>query len=347
LELARLRDYSEEFRERTMRVLRLAFLSSAVLEFFAAIAIASLAIYIGLGLLGFIAFGPAAQLTLASGLFILLLAPEFFNPLRQLAQHWHDRADALAAAADIRPLLELPAARPAPAHPPARIPDYACRVEASALDQAWPGRRPVLENLSLSVAAGEHVLITGPSGCGKSTLISALAGFIAPDAGRISYDGIDLSTFDQGSLARSRGWLGQRPVLFAGTLASNIALGKPGAQPDQVRKAAELAGVTEFARYLPDGLGSPIGEQGLGLSGGQAQRVALARALLEARPILFLDEPTASLDELSETLIWRAIGRISEERAMTVICASHSPLARSWANRTLLMQDGRLLEAGP
>ncbi len=346
-ELKRLRAYSEEFRDRTMRVLRLAFLSSAVLEFFAAVAIASLAIYIGLGLLGFITFGPADKLTLASGLFVLLLAPEFFNPLRQLAQHWHDRADALAAATDIRALLDLPPARPVPAGRPPRMPDRSYPVEARRLSHAWPGRQRILEDLDLRVDAGEHLLINGPSGCGKSTLISALAGFISPSAGNITYAGIDLGRLDQQSLARSRSWLGQRPVLFAGTLASNIAIGKTDASAAEIQKVAELAGVDEFARHLPLGLNSRIGEQGLGLSGGQAQRLALARVLLDPRPLLLLDEPTTSLDELSETLIWDAIRHVSEQRPMTVICASHSALAQRWAGRILSLHDGHLSAHGP
>ncbi len=343
-ELNRLRSLAEEFRERTMRVLRLAFLSSAVLEFFAAVAIASLAIYIGLGLLGFIGFGPAGSLTLGTGLFILLLAPEFFNPMRQLAQHWHDRADALAAADDLSELHRLPAARPGPKKASARIQDTACPVTVRDLHHAWPDRPPVLQGINLQVRAGEKLLITGPSGGGKSTLISAMAGFFSAQCGEIRYGDSNINDLDQHGLALTRSWLGQRPVLFAGTLYTNIAMGRANSTSERVREVAELAGVTEFSDYLPNGLNSEIGEQGLGLSGGQAQRVALARALLANRPVLFLDEPTASLDEVSEKLIWQAISRACEQRGMTVICASHSPMAQAWADRELHLDHGQLRE---
>lgn len=343
-ESRRLADLIDEFRQRTMRVLRLAFLSSAVLEFFAAVAIASLAIYIGLGLLGYIQFGPAGQLTLASGLFILLLAPEFFAPLRTLAQHWHDRADGLAAAESLQQLLALPAAR----HPPARIcykrPRSPCPIQIENLSFAWPQRPALFRNLALQVQAGERLLIQGESGCGKSSLISLLAGFIAPGDGRILIDGIDVAELDQRGLAESRAWLGQRPMLFAGTVADNIALGRPDAARYQIEAAAELAGVTAFTRQLALGLDSPVDEDGRGFSGGQAQRVALARILLDPAPLLLLDEPTASLDESSERMIWRAIREAADRHNMTVICASHSPLAGDWANRIIALKDGQLVE---
>ena len=346
-ESGRMAQLINEFRERTMRVLRLAFLSSAILEFFAAVAIASLAIYIGLGLLGYIHFGPASQLTLASGLLILLLAPEFFAPLRTLAQHWHDRADALAAAESLQQMLALPAALPVPSRVTRNRPKAPCPVEIRSLSFAWPERAALFQNLDLQVRAGERLLIQGESGCGKSTLISLLAGFIAPADGRILIDDIDLAELDQQGLRESRAWLGQKPILFAGTLADNIALGRPDAPRHQIEAAADLTGVTTFSRQLETGLDSPIGEDGRGFSGGQAQRVALARILLDPTPLLLLDEPTASLDENSEALVWQAIRQAADVHGMTVICASHSPLASSWASRILEMKQSRLLEVRP
>jgi ATP-binding cassette, subfamily C, bacterial CydD len=343
-ELSRLAGFSEQFRQRTMAVLRLAFLSSAVLEFFAAVAIAALAIYIGLGLLGYIHFGPATTLTLGSGLFILLLAPEFFAPLRLLAQYWHDRADALAAAAGVRELLALPAARPVGIAGQSRIPDRACPVTIRDLEFGWPDRDRLIRGLDLDVAAGEHILITGPSGCGKSTLISLLAGFLVPASGRIRFADIDQAELDQTGLARVRSWLGQHPVLFAGSIADNIALGDRHATRDRIEQAANLTQVSEFSRLLPLGLDTPVGQDGFGFSGGQAQRIALARALLQPRPLLLLDEPTANLDHNSEQKIWSAIDQVTGKRAVTVICTSHSPLARAWADRILLMDQGCLIE---
>ncbi|MCC5865819.1 MAG: thiol reductant ABC exporter subunit CydD [Wenzhouxiangella sp.] len=344
-ELARLSERAEAFRERTFRVLKLAFLSSAVLEFFAAVAIAALAIYIGLGLLGFIDFGPAPALTLASGLFILLLAPEFFNPLRQLAQHWHDRADALAAATDLAPLLALPPARPEPAEVKEGLPTSACAVEVRQLAFAWPGRDRLFQELDLRASAGERLLIQGPSGGGKSSLLRLLAGFVAPTNGCITYDDIDLSQLNQAALAQCRAWLGQHPVLFPGSLRDNLLLARPTADAAEIERACRLAGVSEFLAKLTDGLDTRLGEQGLGLSSGQAQRLALARALLSPRPILFLDEPTASLDPANEQRFWQALSAAGEDRAMTVMCASHAPAARRWADRVLILDQGKLFEA--
>ncbi len=343
-EQSRIAEFSRSFRQRTMAVLRLAFLSSAVLEFFAAVAIAMLAIYIGLGLLGYIEFGPVATLSLGSGLFILLLAPEFFAPLRTLAQHWHDRAGALAAAESIRPLLELPPARGLSTRKVAPDTNRPLSVSVSALGFAWPDRTMVLQDLDLDIRAGEHVLITGPSGCGKSTLISLLAGFISADRGRIELGSIDQAGLESPDLARLRAWLGQTPVLFPGTIADNIALGREQASQSDIERAADLCRVSEFTARLPRGLDTPVGQDGFGFSGGQAQRIALARALLEPRPLLLLDEPTSALDIDSERMIWRAIRRANEKTPMTVIAASHSPLARQWADRVFQMENGRLVE---
>lgn len=342
-EQQRLAQFSDELRARTMRVLRLAFLSSAVLEFFAAVAIASLAIYIGLGLLGYIDFGPASHLTLGSGLFILLLAPEFFAPLRTLAQHWHARADALATASDLRPLLALPPAHPAAGPQRAAPPRSACAISARGIDFTWPGRERVLRHLDLEVAPGERVLVTGTSGSGKSTLLRLLAGFERPDGGKIRFGELESSALDQAAWAQLRAWLGQRPVLFPGTIASNIRLGR-SVHAEQLEQACELAGVTDFCRRLPNGFHTMIGQDGFGFSGGQAQRIALARALLEPSPILLLDEPTAALDAPNERLVWDAIERATQERRMTVVCASHNRLARPWADRILHLDSGRLAE---
>ncbi len=344
-EQSRIAEFSRSFRQRTMAVLRLAFLSSAVLEFFAAVAIAMLAIYIGLGLLGYIEFGPVATLSLGSGLFILLLAPEFFAPLRTLAQHWHDRAGALAAAASIQPLLELPPARRLPTRPVELETDRPLNVRTNALTFAWPGRSAVLHGLELDIKSGEHVLITGASGCGKSTLISLLAGFMSPDQGEIRFGSMDQADLDAPALARLRTWLGQTPVLFPGTIADNIALGRDRTSRSDIERVANLCRVSEFANRLPGGLDTSVGQDGFGFSGGQAQRIALARTLLEPRPLLLLDEPTSGLDADSEEWIWKAIRQAAERSPMTVIAVSHSPLARQWADRILHMQAGRLMEA--
>ena len=343
-ELDRMQAFSEQFRERTMRVLRVAFLSSAVLEFFSAVAIATLAIYIGLGLLGMIEFAGADSLTLFKGLFILVLAPEFFNPLRTLATFWHDRAGALAAAKSLRELLQAPPARSEPSTPAERVPEQPCRVRVMDLHKQFPGRRAVLNGLALEAEAGEKLLISGPSGCGKSTLLSLLAGFAEPDAGAIEIDGTPLSRFTLAQLASFRGYLGQKPLLFPGTIEDNVRYGDEQAEAADLQQALRLSGVTEFLDQLPQGLQTLLGEDGHGISGGQARRLALARVLLRPRPLLLLDEPTASLDPDTEQAFWDALDQVLQQRPMTIVCASHSPLAARWADRVLTLQGGRLQE---
>lgn len=346
-EFSRVAALIEDFRSRTMGVLKLAFLSTAVMEFFSAVAIAAIAIYVGLALLGHIGFGPAGEMELRTGLFILLLAPEFFLPLRQLSQFWHDRASARAAAADLRSVLNTPPARPEPKQP-SGLPDTGiCRVEIRGLGLSWRGRGPVLTDLHADIDCGQRVLITGPSGSGKSTLLQALAGFIAADTGSIKVNSVDLADLSREDLARLRGWLGQQPGLFDGTIADNIRLGGVDTEAAAIDTAVRLAGAATFINRLPAGLATRITQDGEGLSGGQARRIALARTLVRPRPLLLLDEPTASLDADTAADLWRTIGELSLQRRMTIICASHDPAARSWADRVLMLVDGRLEEPRP
>jgi len=343
----RLSVQAEEFRSRTMSVLRLAFLSSAVLEFFSAVAIATLAIYIGLGLLGYIELGPSSQLTLASGLFILLLAPEFFSPLRLLAQSWHDRADALACAADLRSMASLPSGRTSPNAiivATERLPVAACPVSIHSLSFSYVPDQPILDQVDLDVPAGQSILITSPSGGGKTTLLNLMAGFLEPETGQIRFDEVSLSSLTQNQLARCRGWVGQAPVLFDGSIAFNIGLGRDTVDRDRIRAVAGLCGIDGFAQLLPEGLETRLGQDGNNISGGQAQRIVLARALAEPRPVLFLDEPTASLDAHAEAGFWQLLTGIREQLPMTIICASHSRQAREWADRTVEIRAGTLHE---
>nr|WP_275401461.1 thiol reductant ABC exporter subunit CydD [Wenzhouxiangella limi] len=344
-ESARIGELSEQFRVRTMRVLRVAFLSSAVLEFFAAVAIATLAIYIGLGLLGMIDFATAPSLTLFKGLFILLLAPEFFNPMRTLAQFWHDRAGALAAAGSLREQLAAKPARAEPETAVDRLPSAACTVAIRDLRLGFAGRREVLKGIDLDVAPGEKLLITGISGGGKTTLLGLMAGFAEPDQGSVRIDEQDLSRFSSAQLAQVRGYLGQHPLLLPASIADNIRLPDPKADDQQVMAAARRAGLGEFIEHLPDGMNTRIGQDAFGLSGGQARRIALARVLLRPYPLLLLDEPTASLDEVTANQVWQALENALAETPMTVICVSHSERARAWADRVVTLRDGTL-EAG-
>jgi ATP-binding cassette subfamily C protein CydD len=328
-----LTEAAQDYRERTMKVLRLAFLSSAVLEFFAAVAIASLAIYIGLSLLGFIDIGPSNHLTLASGLFILLLAPDFFLALRQLAQHWHDRADALAAAADLRPLFDRPSVAQPNAAAPRPTLEHAPALRIESLSFGYPGKARLFDRLELDIQAGERLLITGPSGCGKSTLLMLMAGLARPEAGRIGYGGQDIARMDDRALSRQRAWLNQNSVIFDRSLRENLTLGRSGFDDQALNDLLELCGLSRLASELEQGLETPLGNDGARLSGGQARRIALARTLLEPRPILLLDEPSEHLDRDSEEALWTAIEWIGNQRPMTVIAVSHRPRARQWARR--------------
>jgi ATP-binding cassette subfamily C protein CydD len=326
---------ADEYRRRNMRTLRVAFLSSAVLEFFASVAIASIAIYIGFGLLGYIEFGNAPELTLFSGLFLLLLAPDFFQPLRTLAQTYHDRAAALGAAEGLRGLLER--SGPATVVTPVECEGQAVAIAIDDLHFAYPDRAPVFRGACLDIAAGERVALVGESGSGKSTLLQLLAGFAEPDQGTIRIDGLPAGRI--GPVA----WVGQRPFLMAGTIAGNIALARPTATRAEIRAAAEQAGVTAFADDLAAGLDTPIGEGGLGLSGGQGQRIAIARAFVAEAPLLLLDEPTASLDAGSEQRVLAALERLAAE-GRTLVVASHHDAVRAMVDRVIAVEDGLLRE---
>jgi ATP-binding cassette subfamily C protein CydD len=328
---------ADEYRQRSMRTLRVAFLSSAVLEFFASVAIATVAIYVGFGLLGYIEFGNAADLTLFSGLFVLLLAPEYFQPLRTLAQHYHDRAAALGAAEGLRELLERPG--------PVSVPEDECVagdrkgiIAIEGLTFAHTDREAVFRDAALHVGAGERIAVVGPSGSGKSTLLQLLAGFIAPAAGTITIDG------HAPGAAGPVAWIGQRPFLIAGTIRENIALARPEATRDEIELAAERAGVAAFTAELPDGLDTCLGEAGQGLSGGQGQRVALARAFVAPAPLILLDEPTAHLDASAEAAVLEALQQLSAT-GRTLIIASHHPAVRAMVDRVVRIDAGGLHEA--
>lgn len=327
---------SDDYRRRSLRTLRVAFLSSAVLEFFSSVAIAVVAIYIGFGLLGYIEFGPAPRLTLFSGLFVLLLAPEFFQPLRTLSQHYHDRAAALAAAHELMAIL----AQPAPAGPrrtsssPAA--DGSIRLIDVSVEHAGRGR--VLGPLSLSVPAGQMVALTGASGAGKSTLLQVLAGFVTPDTGTVLVGGRPPGS--PGAIA----WMDQRPFLMQGSIADNLRLAAPGAERSALLRAAHLAGLEPVLEHLPRGLDAVLAERGGGLSGGQAQRVALARVFLSPAPVVLLDEPTASLDDASERQVLHALRRLAAT-GRTLLVASHHPAVWALAERRIALAGGMLREA--
>ena len=323
-------DAAQAYRQVAMRVLRVAFLSSATLEFFSAVAIGLLAIYIGFALLGLFTWGPAAALTLAEGLFILLLAPECFLPLRQLAQAHHDWTAAKAAAETLAPWLPevmAPSLSPAalPVLPPA--PGQVLALEGVGFRHV-PGGAPLFQSLDLSLCAGEVLGLAGPSGSGKSTLLALMAGWVLPQEGCVRR-GLRWS------------WLAQRPHLFHDTLRNNLLL---AVSPDMggIDEAALLTALAAAGLPLPDpqlpqGLDTPIGDQNRGVSGGQAQRIGLARALLQQAPLWLLDEPTAALDPDTRDALLPTLWARARERGAAMVVASHDPVVLARCDRVLTL----------
>lgn len=329
----------DAYRRRSMAVLRVAFLSSAVLEFFSSVAIAMIAIYIGMGLLGYVTYGPAPELTLFTGLFILLLAPEFFQPLRQLAQYYHDRAAALGAAAELRPIAE--ARSPMPMGGDSLPPGTAPRITLEGATVQGDADATLLETVDLDIHAAESVLIQGPSGSGKTTLLHVIAGFTELDAGAVRVNEVPLSQMDRSAWQQCIGWLGQRPGLVPGTLRATLAPQNEDAPDTVLNSALRRAGAADVVEAAPQGLETSIDERGGGFSGGEAQRLALARALLRDAPILLMDEPTASLDPQSAAQVSEAL-RAEAARGVTVIIASHAVSRFAWVDRTITLSEGRV-----
>ncbi|WP_231570415.1 thiol reductant ABC exporter subunit CydD [Achromobacter sp. RTa] len=341
---------SDALRLRTMSVLRIAFLSSAVLEFFAALGVAGVAVYIGLTYLGFLDLR-WTPLTLQAGLFCLLMAPEIYAPLRQFAAHYHDRAAALAAVTQIAALFDglpqdddLRGEAGGEAVRQGREGQHkGAALMAGGLVVLAPGRgRPVLSNASLALAPGEHAALMGPSGIGKSTLIEAIAR-LRPCQGDIRLDGRPLADWSEPALRGRVALIGQKPQLLAGSIADNIRLGRPGASDAAVQDAARRACVLEFSAALPQGLDTPLGGRGHGLSGGQAQRVALARLFLRDPGLILLDEPTAHLDEATQERVLDEILAFAAGR--TLLLATHAPAVAARLGRTLRVAGGKVEDA--
>ena len=346
-EAALIGSISDDYRRSTMEVLRVAFLTSAVLEFFATVGIAIIAVFIGFRLFQLDLPLPDAvappEISFFTGFFILLLAPEFYLPLRNLGTHYHGRMEAIAAAERLERILATPLP-PVPAEPrrlPADAP-LAVRLEAVAF--AYEPGRPALAGVDLRIDPGQRVAVVGPSGAGKTTLASLLLGFVRPDSGRILVDGTDLAELDLDDWRARLAWLPQNPRLFQGSVLDNIRLGAPDADMDAVRQAAERARAAEFIERLPRGYDTPIGERGAGLSGGQIQRIALARAFVRDARLVVLDEATASLDPASEAQVQAAIEDLAKGRGLLVI-AHRLATVRS-ADQIIVLEAGRVAEAG-
>ena len=340
---------SDGFRERTLKMLRVAFLSGMVLEFMTAAAIGLVAVTLGIRLLN-------GGISFESAFLILLLAPEFYRPLRELGVHRHVGMEGKAAAERIVKILETPLAVDREAVGTSVKRSGAERVSIprshnqltiafSGVTYTYPGsEHPALDNISLTLPAGTCTALIGRSGAGKSTLVNLLLRFMDVQGGQITVNDIPLAGLPVDAWREYVALVPQRPYLFYGDVLANVRLARPDASDEEVEQAAELAGAMEFIRKLPQGFSTEIGERGARLSAGQAQRIAIARAFLKDAPLLILDEPTSGLDVKSELLIRQALERLRRNRTVLVIAHRYNTIAL--ADRVAVLEQGKLVQVG-
>ncbi|MHB8570750.1 MAG: thiol reductant ABC exporter subunit CydD [Metallibacterium sp.] len=329
----------EDYRKLTMQVLRVAFLSALVLEFFATVSIAVVAVLIGFRLLWH-------ELSFHDGLFVLLLAPEFYLPLRALGTLRHARMDALAAAQQMAVLDDAPPQASAPLagghHAP---PDHAPSVRIDNVNYVHAGRAAALRECSFELQPRRVTALVGATGSGKSTLLNLLLGFASPGSGRVLIDGIDLADLDMTQWRARIAWVPQQTHIFEGSVRDNLLLAAPRADAAVQQRAATDSGLDAVIARLPQGWDTPLGEHGLGLSGGELQRLALARALLrEHANVWLLDEPTAHLDADSAQAVEHVIRTATATR--TVLLVAHRLATAQAADRVVVLRDGRVVEQG-
>lgn len=328
---------STDFRLATMKVLKVAFLSALALEIVATISIAIVAVEVGLRLL----YG---KMDFQTALFILILAPEFYLPIRLLGTRYHAGLEGVAAAERIFQILETPPNAVQKFNDaPFDLSRQALRFENVyyAYDS---GARPALRGISCEIPPGQTTALVGPSGAGKSTIANLLLRFIQPDNGKILIEDQNLNEIDPQRWREQIAWVSQKPYLFHRSIAENIRLARPTAPFERVVEAARLANIHEFIETLPQGYDTPVGEQGARLSGGQAQRIALARAFLKDAPFLILDEPTANLDPGVEALIRQAMERLMAGR--TVLLIAHRLNTVTRAHQIIVLSGGEIRESG-
>ncbi len=359
-EAQRIERSGERHRELTLGVLRLALLSALALEALATLGTAVVAVEVGLRLL-------YARVQFADALFVLLLAPEFYRPLRALGAAFHAALSGRAAAERMSSLLAVPGPFAAPAilgaggdgagGSPTPAASDSPRPRAAAAVRAAPAIRfeavrfahdprhpPALDACTLELPAGSTVALVGPSGAGKTTAAHLLLRFLEPQQGRITVDDTPLASVAPEAWRRRTAWLSQRPHLFHGTVRQNLLLARVDASEQELARAAAASGLDAVLGRLPRGLDTSVGEGGERLSGGEAQRLALARAFLKDAPVLVLDEPTAWLDAVSEAAVLEAIARL--RRGRTVLLIAHRLTTAAAADRVVVMAHGRVQEAG-
>ncbi|WP_241779429.1 thiol reductant ABC exporter subunit CydD, partial [Thiomonas arsenitoxydans] len=331
---------TEEYRIGTMKVLRVAFLSSVALEFMSTISIAMVAVFIGFRLF----YG---EMQFFNGFFVLLLAPEFYLPLRNMGTFYHARMEAIGAAQNLLKLLDTPIPPHAQTTGGTQKLDAGqevrIRFDAVTVRHA-ADLPPALDAVSFAALPRGLTALVGASGAGKSTALHALMALVQPEAGRILVNETPLTTLDATDWLRHVAWVPQRPHVFEGTVRDNIALGQSDPPQDEVERAARAAQAHDFIAALPQGYDTPLGERGLGLSGGQVQRLALARALLKPAKLVLLDEATAQLDAQTQAQVGAAILALAKERC--VILAAHRLSTVLQADHVVVLEAGRVIEQG-
>lgn len=328
---------SEDYRVSTMAVLRIAFLSSLVLEFLATVSIAMVAVLIGFRLLW-------GQIDFEAGFLVLLLAPEFYLPLRNMGGVYHARMEAIGAAEHIVELLDAPVIPWSGVRRDILDGPAVPRIEVQNLSYAYPGADPALSGIDLAIAPGETLALVGPSGAGKSTLALMMLGLLRPDCGAVRVNGAALEDVDIGAWRASVAWVPQQPRLFYGSVRDNLCLGRPDADDACLWQALGRARARAFVEALPQGLDTPVGERGLRLSGGEAQRVAIARALVRNAPFVVVDEISAHLDAENERHLVAALRELGVGRSLLVI--AHRLATVRHAGRIVVLEAGRIREQG-
>lgn len=329
-------EMSNHFRDTTMEVLKVAFLSALMLEVLATIATAMIAVEVGLRLV----YG---QLTFHTAFFVLLLAPELYMPLKNLGSSFHSGKNSIAAAETIWEVLDKEekttlwggtlltgVTKPA--------------LKLENVSFQYNENKPVLKNINLNISSGQRVAFVGKSGSGKTTLLKILLGMLPPNSGRVFANGIPLNELQEDHWLQHIAYVSQEPYLFSGTIIENIKMGRGEASFDEVVEAAELAGVDHFVKDFPLGYDTYVGEAGLGLSGGEKQRVAVARAFLKKAPLVLLDEPTAGLDLETEHYLKKAIERLCEHA--TVITVAHRLQTIIESDQIVLFSEGEIVATG-
>lgn len=332
----KLKEVSEKFSDTTMSVLRITFLSALVLELVATLSTAVVAVEIGLRLLYF-------KIEFQQAFFLLILAPEFYIPLRMLGLRFHAGMDGTTAARKIFSILEI---KPAMHDAQSEIsPAGFSQLEFCNFSFTYPNEKtPALSNLSFGIEKGQKIALVGTSGAGKSTLTHLLLRFIHSKDGEILVDTIPLNTIVADAWRENIAWVPQRPFIFNSTIAENIRLANPAADLSEVIDSAKSAHLHEFITSLPQGYETRVGESGSRLSSGEAQRLALARAFLKDAPLLILDEPTSSLDPLTEAILEKSTRKLMQGR--TVITIAHRLNTIFQADKILVLEKGELVENG-